>query len=30
VNWVELQIGEDNNDHLITAEERMRVATSIR
>jgi arylsulfatase A-like enzyme len=29
VNWVELQIGEDNHDHLITAEERMRVATSI-
>jgi arylsulfatase A-like enzyme len=29
VNWVELQIGDDSHDHLISAEERMRVATSI-
>ena len=29
VNWVELEIGDDNHDHLITPEERMRVATSI-
>jgi hypothetical protein len=29
VNWVELEIGNDNHDHLITPEERMRVATSI-
>jgi arylsulfatase A-like enzyme len=29
VNWVELQIGDDNHDHLITPEELMRVATSI-
>jgi arylsulfatase len=29
VNWVELQIGEDSHDHLISPEELMRVATSI-
>jgi arylsulfatase A-like enzyme len=29
VNWVELEIGDDNHDHLITPEERMRVATAI-
>jgi arylsulfatase len=29
VNWVELQIGDDNHDHLISPEELMRVATSI-
>jgi arylsulfatase len=29
VNWVELEIGDDNHDHLITPEELMRVATSI-
>jgi len=29
VNWVELQIGDDNHDHLIAPEELMRVATSI-
>ena len=29
VNWVELQIGDDSHDHLITAEELVRVATSI-
>jgi arylsulfatase len=29
VNWVELQIGDDSHDHLISPEERMRVATSI-
>ena len=29
VNWVELQIGDDSHDHLITPEELMRVATTI-
>jgi arylsulfatase len=29
VNWVELQIGDDSHDHLISPEERMRVATAI-
>lgn len=29
VNWVELAIGDDNHDHLISPEELMRVATSI-
>jgi hypothetical protein len=29
VNWVELEIGDDNHDHLVAPEERMRVATSI-
>ena len=29
VNWVEPQIGDDSHDHLVTAEELMRVATSI-
>ena len=29
VKWVELAIGDDNHDHLITPEELMRVATSI-
>ncbi len=29
VKWVELQIGDDNHDHLISAEELMRVATAI-
>jgi arylsulfatase len=29
VNWVELQIGDDNHDHLISPEELMRVGTSI-
>jgi arylsulfatase len=29
VNWVELQIGDDNHDHLISPEDLMRVATSI-
>ncbi|MFF1634169.1 arylsulfatase [Leifsonia sp. NPDC058248] len=29
VNWVELQTGTDSQDHLVTAEERMRVATAL-
>ena len=29
VNWVELRVGDDGHDHLITPEELMRVATSI-
>ena len=29
VKWVELQIGDDSHDHLITAEDLMRVATAI-
>ena len=29
VHWVELQIGDDSHDHLITPEELMRVATTI-
>ena len=29
VNWVELQIGDDSHDHLISPEDLMRVATSI-
>jgi len=29
VNWVELQIDDDNHDHLISPEELMRVPTSI-
>jgi arylsulfatase len=29
VNWVELQIGDDSHDHLISPEELMRVATTI-
>jgi len=29
VKWVELQIGDDGHDHLISAEDRMRVATAI-
>ncbi len=29
VNWVELSIGDDSHDHLITPEELMRVATTI-
>jgi len=29
VHWVELQVGDDSHDHLITPEELMRVATSI-
>ncbi len=29
VNWVELQVGDDNHDHLITPEQLMRVATTI-
>ena len=29
VNWVELEIGDDSHDHLISAEELMRVATAI-
>ncbi len=29
VNWVELEIGNDSHDHLISAEELMRVATAI-
>ncbi len=29
VNWVELQAGDDNHDHLISPEELMRVATTI-
>jgi arylsulfatase len=29
VKWVELQIGDDSHDHLISAEELMRVATAI-
>jgi arylsulfatase A-like enzyme len=29
VNWVELQIGDDSHDHLISPEELMRVATAI-
>jgi hypothetical protein len=28
VNWVKLEIGNDNHDHLISPEERMRVATT--
>jgi hypothetical protein len=28
VNWVELHAGDDNHDHLITADELMRVATT--
>ena len=26
INWVQLDIGEDDNDHLITPEERLQVA----
>jgi arylsulfatase len=26
INWVQLDIGEDGHDHLITAEDRLRVA----
>ena len=26
INWVQLDAGKDDNDHLITAEERLRVA----
>ncbi|MCU1476448.1 MAG: arylsulfatase [Subtercola sp.] len=29
VNWVELETGTDSQDHLITAEQRMQVATAI-
>ena len=29
VNWVQLDAGDDNHDHLITPEERLRVATAI-
>jgi arylsulfatase len=29
VNWVELAIGDDGHDHLISPEDRMRVATAI-
>ena len=29
VNWVQLDAGDDDHDHLITPEERMRVATTI-
>jgi len=29
VNWVQLDIGDDSHDHLVTAEELMRVATAI-
>jgi arylsulfatase A-like enzyme len=29
VKWVQLDAGEDNHDHLITPEERLRVATAI-
>ena len=29
VNWVELQIGDDNHDHLISPQELMRIATAI-
>jgi hypothetical protein len=29
VNWVELDVGLDDYDHLISAEERLRVATAI-
>lgn len=29
VNWVELSTGDDSQDHLISAEERMRVATAV-
>ena len=29
VNWVRLDIGDDNHDHLISAEQLMRVATAI-
>jgi arylsulfatase A-like enzyme len=29
VNWVKLEIGDDNHDHLISPEELMRVATTI-
>ena len=29
VKWVQLDAGDDNHDHLITPEERLRVATAI-
>lgn len=29
VNWMELSIGDDSHDHLISAEDRMRVATAV-
>ena len=29
VNWVQLDIGDDSHDHLITPEELIRVATAI-
>ena len=29
VNWVQLDAGADDNDHLITPEERLRVAMAI-
>ena len=29
VNWVKLDVGEDDHDHLISPEDRMRVATTI-
>jgi hypothetical protein len=29
VNWVQLDIGDDDHDHLISPEDRMRVATAI-
>ena len=29
VNWVRLDIGDDDHDHLISPEDRMRVATAI-
>ena len=29
VRWVQLDIGDDNHDHLITPDELMRVATAI-
>ena len=30
VNWVELAIGDDDHDHLISREDRMRVAAAIK
>lgn len=29
VNWVQLDVGLDDHDHLISAEERLRVATAM-
>ena len=29
VNWVKLQTGDDSHDHLVSAADRMRVATAL-